>query len=224
MSAKNLCFRLVFVWAMLSVAMFFPSGCKPVGKASGGRTATELGGVGQPTRTELTQPSNPSEKATNSTARKETAEEPVPLVSSRITETKQPDGSVTTVKEEFAPVTRKNVVETSSQTSVGGAHKDESLEIMAKISAMRPIQFVGVAFMAAAAGIMFYAPLRILVGGGKQLPIVMGAIGLLLVFAPQIIPGNEKLILIGSFVALLIYWLSIRLTRKEAEADAAKTS
>lgn len=222
MSNGNLFIRVGVVWCLLAVSLFFPVGCKnkPV---AGGKSHSSLGGVGKTTETSLAQPSNPDESSTNESKRKETVEEPTPIVSSRVTETTDKHGVVTIVSEEFTPVMRKNRVETSTSTKVGGAYKDSSNEIMAKISAMRPVQYVGIGLMVAAAGIMFYAPLRILVGGGKQFPVALGFIGLGLVVSPQLIAGHETLIIVLAAVGALIYWLSIRLTRKEAEADSSKT-
>jgi hypothetical protein len=221
MSKETLCVRLVVVWCLLVVCVFFPVGCKtkPV---VGGKSHSSLGGVGKHTESSLAQPSNPDESSTNESKRKETVEEPTHIVSSRVTETTDDKGIVTTVREEFTPVMRKNIVETSTATKVGGAYKDNSTEIMAKISAMRPVQYAGIGLMVAAAGIMFYAPLRILVGAGKQFPVALGVIGLGLVVSPQLIAGHETLIIVLAAIGVLIYWLSIRLTRKEAEADSAK--
>lgn len=221
MTTKGLILRLALIWVLVGFSLFYNIGCASK-ILSGGKSNSTLGGIGQTTVNSFNQPSNPNESASASATRNETTEEPTPLVSSRITETKGRDGVVTIVREEFAPVMRKNRVETTSNTKVGGAHKDNSLEIVAKITAMRPVQFVGVALMVIAAGIMFYAPLRIVLGGGKQFPIALGFIGLGLVVSPQIISGHETVIIITAAIASLIYWLTIRLTRKEAESDLSK--
>jgi hypothetical protein len=208
--------RALFLFVVLAVL----SGCATFKPQKGGQVKTSLSPTG--TSAEATQPENPADKAEQATSRTEKRETPVSMPTAQITETKAPDGTVTTTRVEFSSVTAKEEVSQTASATVGAAQKDTARELAAKLAAMRPIQFAGIACLVFAAAGLFYAPLRIILGGGKQFPIAIGLLGAGLVVAPQLIAGNETLILIGAAVAAFVYWMSIRLTRKEAEADLLK--
>ena len=199
---------------------FLLSGCASFKALKGGAANTLF----SKDRTELnvTQSENPADKAEQSSARKESRETPVPVPATKVTETLSPDGTLTTTTESFFTAISKETIDQSAVTTVGPAQKDTARELAAKLASMRPIQYVGIACLLFAAAGLFYAPLRVVLGGGKQFPIAIGDLGAALIVAPQLIAGNETLILVGSAVAGFVYWMSIRLTRKEAEADLKK--
>jgi hypothetical protein len=118
------------------------------------------------------------------------------------------------------PLIREEVFE-ESETTLAASQKDNSREVSARISAMRPVQWAGFAALAFA-GLLFWPPARIALGGGKQMQPAFALGGLVLVFAPQLLAGNEKLILAGVAVVLVAAWGLSRLAYKEGQADSAK--
>lgn len=198
-------------------------GCVQNQPRKGGGTSVSSGfGFESPATLEIIQSQDPAKESSGSQSRSQTRDGDVSIPLERTTKETLRDGTVKETKEVFAIGKSKESIEVKTQTKVGPSFWDSSRDMAAKLTAMRPIQMIGVGLMLAGIASLFYAPLRILLGGGKQLPVAIAGVGLLLVFAPQVIAGNETLIIIGSFVAMLIYWLSIRLTRKEAEADLIK--
>lgn len=203
------------MWALLCVAAFFGGGCQKFAKTAPGKTATSLGSFEQPTVGAVVQSEAPETPTKTETYREEKKSEPTPSMMRRVTE--EPNGIKVT--EEFIPVAKVSEVKTGTKSEIGAAQKDRAAEVFAAISAMRPVQYVGIALIVFGVACFTYAPLRILVGGGKQLPIMCGAAGGVLIFGPQILAGHERMVIGLVAVGLLVYWLSIRLTRKEAEAD-----
>jgi hypothetical protein len=199
---------------------FLLSGCATFKALKGG--AANIVFSKDKTEATVSQSENPADKAEQSSTRKESRETPVPVPVTKVTETTTPDGTKIVTTESFSTAVSKESIDQSAQTKVGPAQKDTARELAAKLASMRPIQYVGIGCLLFAAAGLFYAPLRIILGGGKQFPLAIGLLGAGLVVAPQLIAGNETLILIGSAVAGFIYWMSIRLTRKEAEADLKK--
>jgi len=106
--------------------------------------------------------------------------------------------------------------------TLGAAQKDTSRELAAKLASYSKLQWVGVGLMVFGVAGLFYAPLRIILGGGKQFPVGIGALGALLTVAPMLIAGNEGVILGGAVLLAGIGWGVVRLTRKETEADVVK--
>lgn len=118
------------------------------------------------------------------------------------------------------PMVREEITETAT-ASIPGVHKDESREITAKMDAQRPMQYLGAALIIGAA-LMFYPPIALAVGAGKQMQAALGIGGLVLVMGPQLLAGNERLIL--GFVGgglVLVYGVS-RLSYKEGRHDESK--
>ena len=187
---------------------------------AGGGASTSLGGaLKSPSEAILKQPENPGDTSKQELKRHEKREEVVPIPVARVTETPQKDGSVVKITETFAPQIVKTEVKEEGKTELGAAQKDTSREIAAKLASYSKLQYIGVGLILFGAASLFYAPLRILMGGGKQLGIAIAALGGLLIVAPMLIVGNEGLILIGAIVVGVLAWGAIRLTRKEAEAD-----
>lgn len=206
----------IFVLFLLALL----SGCASFKPLKGGGASSH---VGAGTSVETTQPDNPAGKAEQTASREEVREIPVSMPAAQVTEVKAPDGTVTVTRVEYVSAVSKEEIRQGTTATVGPAQKDTARELAAKLASMRPIQFVGIACLLFAAAGLFYAPLRVVLGGGKQFPIAVGMLGAGLVLVPQLIAGNETVILIVSAVAGFVYWMSIRLTRKEAEADLKKT-
>lgn len=204
--------RILF---LVSVLLF--AGCSTFKPQRGGNAGSDLK-TGS-TSLSVNQPDNPAGKAEQEASREETRETPTSLPTAQTTTVTHPDGTKTETRVEFSSAVAKETISQSTKAVVGPAQKDTARELAAKLASMRPIQYAGVACLLFAAAGLFYAPLRIVLGGGKQFPIAIGVLGAALVVAPQLIAGNETLILVGSAVVAFVYWMSLRLTRKEAEAD-----
>jgi len=208
-------------------------GCSLIPPAQrGGRARVELGhqttppGLSlAPSVAEITPPDNPAAQSTQALERQETRQTIAPaLPTVKITETPQPDGRVVRVTEQYAPpAVLTHTVAERSQTALGPAQKDTARTTAATLAAMRPVQLGGLVFLAAALACLHPA-VRVALGGGKTLPALAAALGLALVFGPQLFAGRETLVLLLAVAGLLAAWLLSRLSYKEAQADALKTS
>jgi len=176
-----------------------------------------------PTAT-IESPENPQTPTKQTSSEKAVTTYTFPTATTTTTETKQPDGTTITVTEVIPAGTKKTVNNAREVVQeIGSAQKDTSREITAKMASMKPVQFVGIALLLAAAA-MFHPVVRTAVGAGKEFQAATAAIGLALVFGPSLFVGNERLILIvGLLSALGIYGLS-RLSYYKAKHDAAASS
>jgi hypothetical protein len=105
----------------------------------------------------------------------------------------------------------------------GVAQADTSADTAARIASMRPVQVFGFALVLGALA-LFHPVARLAVGGGKQIQAIAGAAGVLCIFGPQLMAGNEPLLIWGGLAAVLGAWIITRMSRHEALADAAKTA
>lgn len=117
---------------------------------------------------------------------------------------------------------REHIVETAA-ANVGVAQVDRSGEIFASISAMRPVQILGAVLVVGALA-MFHPVVRLTIGAGKQMQAIAGGAGVLCLFGPQVLAGNETLVIIVAGVGVLGAYLLSRLSYKEAIADTIKTT
>jgi hypothetical protein len=140
-----------------------------------------------------------------------------------VTTTTFPDGRKIEVKEERpAGTVVTESVKQGIKQEISGSWKDTARELGVKLAAGRPVQYAGIGLILFGAAGLFYAPLRIVLGGGKQFPIACAVVGLVLIVLPSVVAGNERLILAGVFVLGFVYWLSIRVTRHETMVDLNK--
>lgn len=115
-------------------------------------------------------------------------------------------------------VVLSHVREKSKQT-LGGAWKDKGREIAAKMAGMSDVRMAGVGLMALGA-FAFASPwARKLLGGGKYAPAAIIAVGAACTFGTALLPGNERLILVGGGISLGVLWLVARAAHKETQAD-----
>jgi len=168
----------------------------------------------------ITQPENP---AASSRQQVEATEEIVyvfPQATEVVTTVTEPSGAVVSTVEKIPAGTRK-VASTKQKTEqlLGGAQKDDSREISAKLASMKPVQIAGVLLMLAAAA-MFHPAVRVAVGAGKEMQMAVAAVGAALVFAPMLLVGNEKLILVGGLALLVAVFGLTRLSYYKAKADS----
>lgn len=180
--------------------------------------------LGMPSAT-ISQPENPQGSSGQAVSYEhvKTEETPVDVIVKTVTE--YPDGRKVTVEKPVpAGTVTVESVKQSVEQSLGGSWKDTARELAAKLGAYSKLQYIGVGLILFAAAGLFYAPLRIILGGGKQFPIAVGALGSILTVLPMLIVGNEAVALIAAIVVGGVAWLIIRTTRKEAEADMLKNN
>lgn len=204
-----------------SASVGAPSSPAPQKAATGLKTAS----VGIPTENampaaSITQPENPQGSSGQNVTYDHLSEVTTPFDSVKTTTTTYPDGRKVTV-EEPQPAGTKVVNHTSQKVeqNLGGTWKDTAREVAVKLSAYSSLIYIGVALIIFGAAGLFYTPLKVVLGGGKQFPIAVAAIGALLIITPMILVGNEGPVLIGAVVLGGVAWLVIRLTRKEAVSD-----
>lgn len=224
---------------LITIVILALAGCNAIPKPQRGGSASVSLGAANPigqgassslggsqdshsTTAALQQPENPSGASSQAVNREESHQTVAPVAVVRVTETPQKDGSVVRVTEQFAPQVLTNTVKEHTNTVLGAAHKDEGREIAAKLSAMRPVQYLGFAALLGAAA-MFHPIVRVAVGGGKSVQMALGGVGLLLVFGPSLLVGQEKLILVGGIIAAAAAWGLSRLGYKEGQSDALVT-
>lgn len=217
----NRALAITVIAIAFAVLMLMLTGCGLMGTVKpqkGGTAATTLGGAA-PTVATFSQPENPGTPATQQLTRDETRQQVVPVPVARVTETPQPDGTVVKVTEQYAPQILTSTTKEQSRTEVGAAQKDNARETAAKLAAMRPVQFAGIAALALACA-MFHPVVRVALGGGKMLQVYVAAAGIILIFGPSLVAGNETLILIGAVVLGAAVWGINRLGHKEGQLDA----
>ena len=194
------------------------SGVKP---QRGGGASAQLGGTSAPTAVTIAQPENPSTASSQTVERQETRQTVVPVPVVKVTETPQLDGSVVRVTEQFSSQVVTSTTKEQTKSEIGAAQKDNAREVSAKLAAMRPVQFAGIAALALAVA-MFHPVVRIALGGGKTLQMYVAGAGLVLIFGPSVVVGNENLLLIGTLVLGGAVWGLSRLSHKEGQLDALR--
>jgi hypothetical protein len=105
-----------------------------------------------------------------------------------------------------------------TSTTIGAAQKDESRTIAAKLASIRPVQYVGILLVLAA--LAMFHPVVKAVTASTTLQIVTGAVGMLLLFAPLVIVGNEHLLLIAGIALPAIWFVVHRHGRLQGFIDA----
>lgn len=222
--------RFYFVTLLAAFACLLLSallGCQRIPRATpGGASSTTLGGVPSgrsQTAATLAQSSDPAAVSLQTVERQEARQEAAPLPSVRVTETPTPAGIVR-VTEQFGPPTiLTHTVAEKTATTLGTAHRDESRAITARLASFRPMQFVGVAFLALALASL-HPVARAVIGGGKTIPTLAAALGLVLIFGPSLFVGRETLVLCLAVAGLGGAYLLVRSSHKEGLLDAARSS
>ncbi len=189
----------------LALLLLLPlAGCafapKPL---SGGRSTSTLGGD----KVEIQAPENPATE-TKQTTKKTTVRKfaKAPASNRNSPATVANSATVEESPVQPAPQIEEETVTQEVTVEIGAAQKDTSRELAAKLQSMRPMQFLGAAFLIAALA-MFHPAVRLLMGSSREMQIMVGAAGLFLIFAPQFIAGNELLIMgvtVGGLVALYV--------------------
>lgn len=172
----------------------------------GGKSSASIGGD----VVEVTTPENPQTPTTQTTKKTTVRKYAKAPASGR--------NGYAEVKEEVSPIQPSLEEETVTQemtVQIGAAHKDDSREMAAKLAAMGKFQWVGVALLVAALA-MFHPAARILTGFSREMQMITGAAGAVLIFGPQLIAGNELYIIIG----LVGVYILKRLSYKSGIIDA----
>lgn len=102
-------------------------------------------------------------------------------------------------------------------TKIGAAQKDLLAEAGAKLKALRPVMFVGIALFIFGAASLVWPPLKVIVGSATTSAVAMVA-GLALTILPTVVVGNEALILGVGVGAVALYWFSHRHGSARTEA------
>lgn len=103
------------------------------------------------------------------------------------------------------------------KTKIGAAQKNAFGEAVAKLSALRPVMFVGIALFVLGAASLVWPPLKAIVGSATTSAVAMIS-GLALTILPTVVVGNETLILLIGIGAVALYWFSHRHGSARAEA------
>jgi hypothetical protein len=177
---------------------------------------------------ELKQPENPAQSATQNFER--TTETELPLAAgTKVAETvSSRDERGEPVKKEKAivlvePTIQKTRVTEKAGTVIGAAQKDTAREIGAKLSSLKGIVWLGAGLFVFGLASMFYPPLRAIIGSVTTSLAITGG-GVALIVLPSLIVGNELLILGGVAVVVGAWFLAHRHGRLRGVVDANRPS
>lgn len=107
------------------------------------------------------------------------------------------------------------------QTKIGAAQKDFLAETGAKLKALRPVMFIGIALFVLGAASLVWPPLKAIVGSSTTSAVAMLA-GLALTILPTVVVGNETLILGVGVGAVALYWFGHRHSAARTEAKVLR--
>lgn len=94
-------------------------------------------------------------------------------------------------------------------TVIGAAQRDLARETAAKLAALRPVVYLGVAVFLFGIGSAFWPPLKLVIGSVTTSAVIAAA-GLALIVLPTIIVGQELLIMVISLGAALAWFFAHR--------------
>ena len=99
--------------------------------------------------------------------------------------------------------------ESRAGTELGAAQKDTARELVAKLSSLKGIVWVGVGLFVFGLASLVYPPLKVIIGSvTTSVALLLG--GLALMVLPSLIVGNELLILGGVAIAVGGWFLAHR--------------
>jgi hypothetical protein len=193
--------RTLKLW-FCSVALLTLLGCAQLTAQKGGHSKIDLGGglKGNPSVTGV-QSDNPAQPTTTRAVERKTVVIPS---GSTVTTTTKDGASVTVTTSEQTTLTE----EREAETTIGAAQKDTSRSDLVALNSLKPVQFVGIILILAA--LAMFHPFIFGIVGSRTLQVACGAVGVLLVFAPVLVVGNEPLILGLCCGGLLLWWLAHR--------------
>jgi hypothetical protein len=127
----------------------------------------------------------------------------------------QPDNPKDSTTGEYVEI-RPDGTRITWTTKIGAAQKNTIGEAVAKLSALRPVMFVGIGLFVLGAASLVWPPLKAIVGSATTSAVAMIA-GLGLTILPSVVVGNELLILCVGIGAVALYWFSHRHGSARAE-------
>ena len=177
-------------------------------------------------RSEMKQPENPAQTASQSYER--TTETELPLASgTKVTETvasRDDRGQPVTREKSIVltePTLQKTRVTEKAETVIGAAQKDTVREIGAKMSSLKGIVWLGAGLFVFGLASLVWPPLRAIIGSVTT-SLAISAGGIALMVLPSLVVGNELLILGGVALAVGAWFLAHRHGRLRGMVDANK--
>jgi len=188
------------------------TGCTPLRPLHPGaaRMRSGLGTNGVPEFvSEMKQPENPAQSATQNYERVTETELPLPAGSRVVEKSSGPDASGHAVNTEkmvvlAEPAIQKTRFVEKAGTVVGAAQKDAARELGAKLASLKGIVWVGVGLFVFGLASLTWPPLRLAVGSVTT-SVAMIAGGVSLIVLPSLVAGNELLIL-GAVASCVAAW------------------
>jgi hypothetical protein len=177
-------------------------------------------------RSEMKQPENPAQAATQNFERTSETELPLPAGTKLVERTPVRDETGQSVNKEktivlVEPTVQKTRTTEKAGTVVGAAQKDTAREIGAKLASLKGIVWVGVLLFVFGLASLFYPPLRAIIGSvTTSLAIAAGGVALMIL--PTLIVGNELLILGGVSLAVGLWFLAHRHGQLRGLVDGTK--
>jgi hypothetical protein len=207
-TALEIVLMIGFVVALLSL-VFSVVGCATK-NAKGGKSGFSSSGSGHTNTFNIEQPENPSSTATQSfeTEVTQTTIVPAGTVTEEVVtnvvpgiDAGTPPQTNVTVRRTFAPEPTTNTTRrfTRAGASIGPSHEDKSKELKAAFDAMKPVQWVGIACVLIAGAFLYFK--------WFTPALISGGVGLLFIFAAQILPGNTWIgfLLFGALAIALVF-------------------
>lgn len=228
--------RFFSLFVVALAILFFLAGCTQSAQpVKGGSSGAVLGGAVASSSVTTSAPENPSTPSSYSLKKTVTREffnpsvpsisvtpsSTPPVVKSRIQDSPVSNESVSTEIKTNSPMVAKEITSEEVTTTTGASHKDDASEIRAKLDNLKPTQYAGVGLLALSLA-MFYPPVRLALGAGKEMQMWFAAGGIFLIYAPSIFVGNEKMVLGLVVAALAVFYLQHRSSHKSGVIDALK--
>lgn len=214
------------VLLMVVALGFLASGCAGTRALRPGRSVMESRGAARAEfRSEMKQPENPAQAASQNYER--VTETELPLAKgTKVVEVmrSQDEKGVPRIVEKtielVEPAVQKVRQVEKAGTSIGAAQKDTARELGAKLSNLKGVVWVGVLMFLFGIGALAYPPLRVAVGSVTTSAAILAG-GLMLIVLPSVVVGNEMLILGGVGAGVGCWFLAHRHGKLRGEAEVA---
>lgn len=202
------------ILAAISVLML--TGCGGLKPQRGGqaRHTSPTGAV-----SEMRQPENPKDAATQRTeAAKQEERSFPPGATVRETETKAANGQTNVITREFivptnapAAIVIKSTVSDKSQTAIGGSFADAARELAERVKSVRPVMYFGILMLAAAAALAYFQ-------WWTKAAIAAG-IGIGSIILAQVLPGHEGIIMLAALAVFALLALLVLYVYHKGKLD-----
>lgn len=106
------------------------------------------------------------------------------------------------------PVVTRTVLVEQTQQVVGEAQRDTARELAARAASLRPVQVLGGVLLLGALA-MFHPVVGRLVGS-RTTQAMTGVVGMMLLFAPAVVPGHERLLIVAGLLGVAVWWMAHR--------------